>query len=73
MNEQQLLASALDEIRTLREQNKFMAARLDVFDNMLRVFHTVPNYGNSGAMHPDIAWEINKHLENLKKEENVRN
>jgi hypothetical protein len=48
MNEQQLLQSALNEINSLRKQNELMAARLDVFDNMMRLFHTTPNFGSNG-------------------------
>lgn len=63
MNEQQMLQSALSEINSLRKQNELMAARLEVFDTMMRLFHTQPNFGGGGLMHPDIAWEINKYLE----------
>lgn len=63
MDEQQLLQSALNEIQSLRQQNKSMSERLEIFETMMRLFHTTPNYGGSGMMSPDIAWEINKYLE----------
>jgi hypothetical protein len=66
MNEQQLLQSALNEINSLRKQNELMAARLDVFDNMMRLFHTTPNFGSNGLMNPDITYEISKYLETKK-------
>lgn len=61
-----MLQRALSEITTLREQNKIMSARLEVYENLMRVFYTIPNFGNSGLMHPDIAYEINKYLESQK-------
>jgi len=61
--EQQLLQSAVSEIRSLRKQNELMSARLEVFDNIMRMFHTSPNWGNSGMMHPDIVYEIEKYIE----------
>jgi len=67
-DQDRLLQSALNEIRTLRSTNELQSARLEVFDNMMRMFHTLPNYGNSGMMSPDIVWEIQKHLDNQKKE-----
>lgn len=69
MDEQQtLLQYALNEINSLREQNKIMSARLEVFDTMMRLFHTTPNYGGNGLMSPDIAWQIGKYLDSLKTE-----
>jgi len=63
----QLLQEASAEIKTLRRQNELMAARLEVFDTMMRLFHTSPNYGNNGMMHPDIVYQIDKHIESQKQ------
>lgn len=65
MNDQEkrLLQEALTEIRTLRNQNQLMTARLDVYDEMMRLFHIEPKYRPHGLMHPDIAYEIDKYLE----------
>jgi hypothetical protein len=73
MSEQDMLQRANIEIKDLRRKNELMGARLDVFDSMMRLFHTNPNFGTSGMMHPDIAWEIDKYLESKKTEDNGTN
>lgn len=60
-----LLKSAVGEIEGLRNENKFMAARLQVFDSMMMIFHASPNYNNT-AMSPNLVWEINKFIESNK-------
>lgn len=65
--EQRLLQQAAQEIRNLRNQNQLMSARLDTFDSMMRLFHTSPNWGNGGAMSPDIVWEIESLLKDQKE------
>ena len=62
--EQRMLQEAANEIRSLRIQNEKMSARLDVFDTMMRLFHSTPNWGNSGGMSPDLVYEIEKYLKN---------
>jgi hypothetical protein len=64
-----LLQQASSEIKALRRQNELMSARLEVFDSMMRLFHTSPNYGQGGMMHPDIVYEIDKYLESYKATE----
>lgn len=73
MQEKEMLQRASNEIKHLREANALMAGRLEVFDTMMRLFHTSPNYGSGGMAHPDVVYEIDNHLENLKKEENGTN
>lgn len=65
--EQMLLKSALNEINGLRRRNEVMAARLEMFDNMMLVFNAIPPR-QGGLASPDIAWEINRHLETLEKQ-----
>lgn len=62
MNETELLQRALGEIKTLRSQNKLMSARLDMFDAVMSALHGKPAHASEGLMHPDIAYEIEKHL-----------
>lgn len=60
--EHELLKSAVSEIRMLRNENKQMGARLDMFDKCFLLFTTVPAYQGQG-MSPDLTWEIEKHIE----------
>lgn len=62
MNEKELLERALAEIKGLRRQNEIMRARLDMFDNVMSALHGSPAREQNGLMHPDIAYEIEKHL-----------
>lgn len=65
--EQMLLKGALIEINGLRRRNEVMVARLEMFDNMMLIFNATPSR-QGGLMSPDIAWEINQHLETLEKQ-----
>lgn len=57
-----LLKQSVFEIRTLRNQNQLMAARLDMFDSLMSVLHTDVARKGQG-MSPDLAWEIEKFIE----------
>lgn len=57
-----LLQDAKQTIRHLQSENKIMAARLDMFDQIMTVFFTVPNNRAMG-MGEDIAWNIEKFIE----------
>lgn len=60
MKEQnELLQRAANEIRQLRSQNQLMAARLDMFDSLMLLFRTEPNFERNG-MGEDIVWQIEK-------------
>lgn len=59
--EQNLLEQALNEIRSLRRQNELMHARLNMFDDLNQILHTVPASQSQG-MSPDLAWSIEKFL-----------
>lgn len=62
----QLLQQSAQEIKSLRKQNELMTARLDMFDDMMMLFSTIP--AQSGrTMSPDIVYEIEKHLEAKKQ------
>lgn len=63
----QMMQEASSEIKNLRRSNELMAARLEVFDTMMRLFHSPPVYNQSGLMHPDIVYEIDKYLESQKQ------
>lgn len=63
MQETYLLRDASSEIKSLRRQNELMAARLEMFDTMMRLFHTTPNYGSGDTMEPGIVYQIDKYLE----------
>jgi hypothetical protein len=60
MNEKELLQRALSEIKSLRNRNQLMAARLDMFDAVMSALHGQPARENSGLMSPDIVYEIEK-------------
>lgn len=60
--ETKLLKESVNEITDLRRQNELMSARLQMFDSMMLMFNTAPNYGNRG-MGEDLVWKINKHIE----------
>lgn len=62
-----LLEKASAEIKSLRRSNELMGARLEVFDTMMRLFHTTPNFGGSGIMSPDVVYEVEKYLESQKQ------
>lgn len=62
-----LLQSAANEIKSLRQQNALMSARLDMFDNLMLVFHTPPAYGNTG-MSPDIVSEMENFIKESEKQ-----
>lgn len=64
--ENELLQEASNEIKSLRKQNELMGARLDMFDSMMLIFRTQPNYGSQG-MSEDLVWKIDKHLEQSKQ------
>lgn len=64
MNEKELLQGALNEINGLRKSNELMRARLDMFDDIMSALHGQPAINKGGLMHPDIAYEIKKHLDN---------
>jgi hypothetical protein len=59
MNDEQLLAAARDEIRTLRRENQIMAAQLDVYET-LRALALGPR--SNPPMAQDICYEIDKRL-----------
>jgi hypothetical protein len=64
MEEQEiyLLRQASIEIKRLRQQNQIMSARLEMFDQLMLLFHTQPNYPSQG-MSPDIVYDIDKLLQ----------
>jgi len=64
-----LLKGAATEINLLREANHNMAARLDMFDKMMSLFHTQPASRGMG-MGEDVVYHLNKkvaELENIEK------
>lgn len=62
MTEKELLQMSLNEIKYLRERNKIMAARLDMFDAVMSALHGQPATQRDGLMHPDVVYEIEKQL-----------
>lgn len=63
MEEKELLQRALSEIKSLRNRNELMTARLDMFDMVMSALHAQPARSGTGLMHPDIAYEIQKKLD----------
>lgn len=66
MEDKEILERALSEIKTLRNQNQLMTARLDMFDAVMSALHGTPSQGRLVAMHPDIAFEIQKRIDSIK-------
>lgn len=54
-----LLEKAKEEIKRLRVENSLMAARLEMFDNMMSVFNAQKLQQGRG-MAPDIVYDIEK-------------
>lgn len=54
-----LLKRASIEIKSLRQQNQIMAARLQVYDEMMQMFRASPPNQTMGYS-PDITYEIDK-------------
>ena len=66
MTEIDLMRAAAAEIRHLRNQNMIMSTRLNMYDQMMALFHAeVPR--NGVGMSEDIAWAIDKHIEQKEK------
>lgn len=61
-HEQELLKSAVSEMRSLRTENRVQAARLDMFDKMMMLFETAPAYRGM-CMGEDLVWKIEQHLD----------
>lgn len=57
----QLLESARQEITQLRQQNNIMGARLEMFDSVMLLFRTEPNFPRMG-MSEDVNYRIEKFL-----------
>lgn len=66
MEEKELLKRAAIEIKGLHKQNELMAARLDMFDAVMSALHGQPATNNRGGLSPDIVYEIEKAIANLK-------
>ena len=61
MKEKQLLEQSAIEIAKLRNQNNFMSARLNMFDNIMTLLST--NINNGGMERkPDILGDIQQYL-----------
>jgi hypothetical protein len=54
-----LLQTAKEEIKRLRAENTLMAARLEMFDNMMSVFNA-QKMQQGRVMSPDIVYDIEK-------------
>lgn len=68
MEEKELLERALSEIKSLRNQNQLMRARLDMFDSVMSALHGSPARQSDGLMTPDIAHEIDKKIQKLNRD-----
>lgn len=69
MNIPELLNDARHEIISLRRRNEILSAKVEVFDSLMCLLHTSPAQ-HSQAMSPDVAWQIEKGLEELKTNQN---
>lgn len=62
IQELQLLQDASNEIKNLREQNRVMAMRLEVFDSMLAVFNGRPPQRSMQTNSNDVLWWIEQYI-----------
>lgn len=62
----ELLASAMHEIRELRRQNEILGVQVRMIDLFAVVLNTEPRYPSQG-MAQDIAWQIERALEKRKE------
>lgn len=65
MTEKQLLEKSAIEIAQLRNQNTFMSARLNMFDNIMTLLSTNMNRGGMESK-SDILGEIQQYLKDEK-------
>lgn len=64
----QLLATAMHEIQDLRRRNEVLSAKVEVMDLFALVLNTSPARQSMG-MGEDVAWSLQKKIDELKKEE----
>lgn len=62
-----LLNQSVLEIRQLRQENKLMALRLDMFDKMMLLFDTQPNYRGQ-SLTEDLCWKIEKYTQSINQQ-----
>lgn len=62
-----LLNQSVSEIKQLRKHNELMAARLDVFDKMMLLLNTAPNYQSQGQT-IDLVWQIEKFTQSINQQ-----
>ncbi len=63
-----LLIEAKSEIERLRRRNEILEAKVEVMNLFGTVLHTYPNH-DGGAMAVDIAWSLQKGIEELEAKE----
>lgn len=59
-----VLEEARNEIVQLRQRARMQGARLQMFDDMMLLFRSKPDYGAEG-MSPDVVSRIEKHMYRL--------
>ncbi len=67
--DKRLLQDAVRTIKELRQENKMLQTRLSGFEDALLLLKTAPNFSVQGMMHPDIAYELDKRLEEIECDE----
>lgn len=69
--ENDLLKQASSEIKKLRTQNAHMSGRLSMFDDMMLMFRSRPDFPQSG-MAEDLVWKIDEHIQKSEKDGTVK-
>lgn len=59
------IQEAQHEIRSLRQSNQILQARAEVFDGMMLLFTSQPNFRTQG-MSPDVVYVLEKYIDELK-------
>jgi hypothetical protein len=67
MEIKEMLDRALMEINELRRRNEILSVKVETFEQCVSMVHAEPPRRMGGAVHPDIAWEIQKHLSEAAK------
>lgn len=59
------IQEAQHEIRSLRQANQILQAKAEVFDGMMLLFTSQPNFRTQG-MSPDVVYTLDKYVDELK-------
>lgn len=65
MDTKEIFERSRQEILNLRRENEILRAKVEMIDLFACVLHSEPARHGGGAMHPDIAYELGRALDQL--------